>query len=124
MARAPKPAAVSPRTGRGNALTRKSFGAVLRDLLIERDYTTGIGNPNWSQFALDLGDIQYESLRKAVTGERPPSARIMARSAEQLGVAPTVFWEYHLWLAQRAFDPTHVGEDEAFANLQQWLGES
>jgi hypothetical protein len=124
LARTAKPEAVSARTGGGSAVSRKSFGAFLRDLLIERGYTTGIGNPNWSQFALDLGDIQYESLRKAVTGERPPSARIMVRSAEQLGVEPTVFWEYQLWLAQRALDPTKVGEEEAFANLQKWLGKS
>ena len=100
---------------------RKSFGTVLRDLLIDRGYTTAIGNPNWSRFADELGDVQYESLRKAITGERLASAKIMERVAQQLDVEPSVFWEYNLWLVQRAFDPKEVGEEKAFENLRKWM---
>ena len=45
----------------------RPFGAIVRDLLIERDFVTGMGNPNWSGFAAQLEDVHYESLRKAVT---------------------------------------------------------
>lgn len=100
---------------------RRLFGAVVRDLLIEKEITTPMGNPNWSAFALELQDVQYESLRKAVTGERRPSPKIMKEVARVLNVEPTEFYEYQLWLVQRAFDPDEVGEDTAFANLQTWI---
>ncbi len=99
---------------------RRPFGAITRDLLIERGFTTGIGNPNWSGFSHTLDGIQYESLRKAVTGERHPSPKIMEAVAESLGISPSIFWEYELWLVQRAFDPSEVGEEEALANLERW----
>lgn len=102
---------------------RQSFGEVLRDLLIARGYVTAIGNPNWMQFSHELDGIQYESLRKAITRERDPSPKIMEAVAEQLGVEPTVFWEYRLWSVQRKFDPREVGEDEAYENLRRWLEE-
>jgi hypothetical protein len=97
------------------------FGQVLRDQLIERGYTTAIGNPDWSRFALELDDIRYESLRKAVTRERDPSPKIMEACASALGLDPTIFWEYRLAQVRRGFDLREVGEDEAFANLQRWL---
>jgi hypothetical protein len=102
-------------------LQRVPFGQVLRDQLIERGYTTGIGNPDWSRFALELDGIRYESLRKAVTREREPSVKIMESCAGALGVDPTIFWEYQLAQVRRGFDLREVGEDEAFANLQRWL---
>ena len=108
----------------GGAAPRRHFGAILRDLLLERGYTTAIGNPDWPRFAQDLGDVQYESLRKAVVREREPSMKIMESCAQQLGVDPSIFWEYQLAQAQRSFDPKEVGEDEAFANLQKWLRKS
>jgi len=114
------PAAIKARGG-GAVEERKSFGTVLRDLLIDRGYTTAIGNPNWSRIADELGDVQYESLRKAITGERLASAKIMERVAQQLDVEPSVFWEYNLWLVQRAFDPKEVGEEKAFENLRKWM---
>ena len=101
---------------------RGRFGEVLRDLLLEHGYTTAIGNADWPRFARDLGDIKYETLRKAVTGERAASTKIMERVAELLEVEPTIFWEYELAQARRSLDPRVVGEDEAFANLQRWLG--
>jgi transcriptional regulator with XRE-family HTH domain len=105
-----------------SAPPRRSFGEVLRDLLLAHGYTTAMGNADWSRFARDLGDVRYETLRKAVTKERAPSARLMERVAERLDVEPTVFWEYELARAKRALDPRLVGEEEAYANLQRWLG--
>ena len=96
------------------------FGKVLRDLLIERGYTTGIGNPDWPRFATELDGIRYESLRKAVTRERAPSVKIMEACASRLGVEPTIFWEYQLAQVRRSFDQREVGDYEAFANLQRW----
>ena len=100
---------------------RRPFGEVLRDLLLEQGYRTPIGNADWPRFARDLGDVKYETLRKAVTRERAPSTRVMTRAAELLGVEPTIFWEYELAQARQALDPRRVGEDEAYANLQRWL---
>lgn len=117
-------AAPLPRKRGASVAARRSFGQIVRDLLIERGYTTGIGNPNWSGFAQALPDISYESLRKAVTSERDPGVKIMESVAAALGVSPDIFWEYQLAQAQRAFDPKEVGEDEAYANLQQWLAAS
>lgn len=102
-------------------LERRAFGAQVRDLLIERGITTPMGSPNWGGFALQLEDVGYQSLRKAVTGERRPAPKIMEAVARALDIEPTVFYEYQLWQAQRAFDPAEVGEDEAFANLVAWI---
>lgn len=112
------------RGGEAAEVKRQSFGEVLRDLLIERGHVTAIGNANWMAFSKELEDIQYESLRKAVTGERPPSPKIMESVAAMLDVTPEVFWEYRLWSVQRNFDPKEVGEDAAFENLQRWLEKS
>lgn len=113
-------------SGRGKRPARsapvyRSFGAITRDLLIERGFTTGIGNPNWSGFSLELDDIHYETLRKAVTGDRAPAPKIMEAVAEKLGVDPSIFPEYQLYLVQREFDPREVGEEQAMKNLQFWL---
>jgi lambda repressor-like predicted transcriptional regulator len=108
--RATKSAASKPR----------SFGAIVRDLLIERDFVTGMGNPNWSGFAAQLDGVNYESLRKAVTGERHPAPKIMEAVASSLGVDPSIFWEYQLYEAQKQFDPKVVGDEAALANLQAW----
>jgi hypothetical protein len=105
----------------GNDTKPRPFGTVLRDLLIERGMTTGIGNPDWVTFARALPDVSYESLRKAVTGERPPGIKIMESAAAALDVDPDVFWEHQLAHAQRSFNPAEVGEAAAFANLQAWL---
>jgi hypothetical protein len=112
----------APVVGKNNK--PRPFGAVLRDLLIERGITTGIGNPDWVAFARALPDVSYESLRKAVTGERPAGIKIMQSVAAALGVYPDVFWEYQLAQVQRSFNPSEVGEEVAFANLQAWLERS
>ena len=111
-----------PVDGDGHGNGRRSFGQVVRDLLIERGYTSAIGNPDWPRFARELDGIGYETLRKAVTGERPPSSKVMESVAARLDVEPTIFWEYELARAKQAFDVRQVGDDEAFANLQKWLG--
>jgi hypothetical protein len=105
----------------GNNNMPRPFGAVLRDLLIERGITTGIGNPDWGAFAGTLPDVSYESLRKAVTGERPPGVKIMEVVASALGVDPDVFCEHQLAQVRRAFTPSEVGLEAAYANLQAWL---
>lgn len=98
----------------------RSFGKVLRDLLIEHEITTGMGNPNWSAFAEKLETVHYETLRKAITGERQPSPKVMEEAAAALGVTPDLFIEYRVWNAQRQFDPREVGVQEALANLERW----
>jgi hypothetical protein len=98
----------------------KLFGVALRDLLIEREVTTPMGNPDWAGFAQLLPDIQYESLRKAVTGERIPSPKIIEAVSDALSIDPTAFVEYRLQAAQRAFDPRVVSLDSALATLTQW----
>ena len=46
----------------------------------------------------------------------------MQSVASALGVDPDVFWEHQLARARRSFDPSEVGEEAAYANLQAWLG--
>lgn len=108
--------------GHGHANGRRAFGEVVRDLLVEGGYTTAIGNPDWARFARELDGVGYETLRKAVTRERLPSTKVMESVAARLDVEPAIFWEYELARAKQAFDVRRVGEDEAFANLQKWLG--
>ncbi len=98
-----------------------TFGQVLRDLLQERGIVTRIGNPNWSEFARDLAGVHYETLRKAVTGDRRPLPELMTACAQALDVEPTVFPEYRLWQAQRLFDPREVGSEAAMENLRRWV---
>jgi len=98
-----------------------TFGVVLRDLLVERGITTRMGNPNWSAFVQDVDGVHYETLRKAVTGERPPSPELMEACAAALDEKPEeLFYEYALWNAQRMFDPQDVGVDTALKNLEAW----
>lgn len=108
--------------GKGGGLTHyRPFGRVLRDLLIERDITTGMGSPNWSAFAELMEGVHYETLRKAVTGERAPTPQVMKAAADALGLDPAAtFVEYALWEAARDFDPREVGVDQALANLKTW----
>ena len=110
-----------PKQSGVTASERRSFGQVLRDELIDRGYTTSIGHADWPGFAAQLDGIRYESLRKAVTGERVPSLKIMEACAAALGLEPTIFWECQLARARRSFDIQAVGADAAFANLRRWL---
>lgn len=96
----------------------KTFGLVVRDYLLNAGITTGMGNPNWSEFAAKIPGLHYESLRKAVTGERTPAPALMERVAEALGIEPTEFIEYQAWQAQRMFDPREVGLEQVEENLR------
>ena len=98
--------------------TDTRFGLVLRDLLIARGFTTKMGNANFARFSQELESTHYEVLRKAVSGNREPSPRVMEDCAETLGVSPTVFVEYRLWQARRTFDPAEVGLPAALEALE------
>jgi hypothetical protein len=100
--------------------TTESFATALRELVLEHDYTTGTGNPNWSAFSAELEDVHYETLRRAVAGERAPSPLLMEECARVLRVRPEYFLEYRMHLAQRDFDPGEVGVDRALQNLRTW----
>jgi hypothetical protein len=95
-----------------------SFASVLRDLLIENGLVTGIGNPNWMEFSKLLGDVHYETLRKAVAGDRAPSAKLMEQVADYFRIEPTAFAEYRLYEFTRQFDPAEVGWEDALAALE------
>jgi len=96
------------------------FGVRLRDLLQERGITTGMGNANFKAFAELLPTVHYETLRKAVSGERPVGIETMRESAQALSIPPETFSEYALWEAQKDFDPREVGIEQALANLERW----
>lgn len=97
------------------------FGRVLRDLLIARGLTTKLGNPSWTRLADALPNISYESLRKAASGERIPSRKIMEECARVLNVDPVeTFAEYRLWSARRELDPAEVGIVRALETLLRW----
>lgn len=99
--------------------TNEAFPVALRELLIEHDYTTSSGRPNWAAFAARL-DVHYETLRRAVAGERPPTARLMEACALALSIRPEYFLEYRAYLARRDFDPNEVGLEQVIRNLHAW----
>jgi hypothetical protein len=103
-----------------SSAVRRPFGTVVRDLLIEKGMTTGLGHANWRGFASSLDGVSYETLRKAATGERWPGVKVMESVAAALEVPPSTFWEWRLAQAQQAFDPGEVGIEEANANLELW----
>jgi hypothetical protein len=96
------------------------FGIALRDLLLAHGVTTPMGNPDWAGFAQQLPGIHYETLRKAVTGDRYPAARIIEAVSDALPVKPATFAEYRLWVVQRQFDPNVVGLERALMNVRRW----
>jgi hypothetical protein len=96
------------------------FGVVVRNLLIDAGIVTRMGNPDWTSLVQRMPGVNYESLRKAVVGERAPSEKIMLATAQALGVEPTVFVEYRLLKARRALDPDYVGWSTATKALNRW----
>lgn len=96
------------------------FGAVVRSLLIDAGIVTRMGNPDWTSLARKMPGVNYESLRKAIVGERSPSEKIMIAVAQTLTVKPTVFVEYRLLKARRSLDPDHVGWYAATKALNRW----
>lgn len=103
-----------------NDETDKPFGKAMADLLQDNDYTTSTGNPNWHAFAQLLTDVHYETLRKAVAGERVPSPHIMEECARVLRVKPNYFAEYRMQQAAESFDMRKVGFEKAMDNLAAW----
>jgi transcriptional regulator with XRE-family HTH domain len=99
--------------------TSKPFSVALRDLLIENDYATASSKPSWAAFAAEL-DVHYETLRRAMTGDRRPSPRLMEECARALRIRPEYFLEYRVYLAQRDFDPQAVGLERVIQNLNAW----
>ena len=106
------------------------FGRALTRLILERDdlrerFLTRSGNVRWTAVAAALPTTSYESLRKAVSNERYPPARVMEEVAEFLAIEPSYFVEYALIKARKAFDPDELGGgDEGFEaaaeNLRRW----
>jgi hypothetical protein len=99
---------------------QREFGLVVRNLLLARGYTTKVGNANWAAFAGELDGVHYETLHKAVTGERVPSEWLMERVAEALAVDPHGFYEYELAQVRKQFDPKLVGWKTVLRNLLVW----
>jgi hypothetical protein len=99
----------------------KPFGSAVRDLLIEKHITTRLGNPDWAGFSQLLEGVSYETLRKAVVGERSPGPKLMEAVSDALDVDPKIFVEYQIVAAQRDFDAREVGIDAAVANAAKWL---
>lgn len=100
--------------------TSDPFRIALRDLVVENGYSTRTGNANWSAFAAQLRGVHYETLRRAVAGERIPSPRLIEECARVLGIGPEHFLEYRVYLAQRDFDPNVLGIERVLRNLEAW----
>jgi hypothetical protein len=100
--------------------TISPFAVALRELVVEHDYVTRNGTPNWSAFAAQLEGIHYETLRRTVAGKQQPSPRLIEECARLLQVRPEYFLEYRIYLAQRDFDPRTVGLDRVVQNLRAW----
>lgn len=105
-----------------NSHTDKPFGRALRDLLLDQpEFVTGSGNVNWSAFAEKLTEVHYETLRKAISGERVVTAHVIEDVANAAGVKPEYFAEYRLWQATRLFDVSEVGWEAAMKNLHSLI---
>lgn len=52
--------------------TTNPFSVALRELVVDNDYVTRNGRPNWAAFASDLKGFHYETLRRAASGRRQP----------------------------------------------------
>jgi transcriptional regulator with XRE-family HTH domain len=106
---------------RETVTTDKRFRDALRDLILaEGENVTLNGNVDYPRFVERLGGVSYETLRKALAGERKPSASLMETVASALGISPEYFVEYRLANALRSFDVGEVGWDQAVKNLHAW----
>lgn len=100
--------------------TTNPFSVALRELVVDNDYVTRNGRPNWAAFASDLKGFHYETLRRAASGRRQPVPLLIEECARALRLRPEYFLEYRVYLAQRDFDPAAVGRERALQNLAQW----
>jgi hypothetical protein len=96
----------------------RPFGAELRDLLIAKRLTDGMGNASWIALAARIPGVSYETIRKAVTRERLPSPELMMKCASAIGEKPEVFSEYRLWAMRARLDPREVPIETALAVLE------
>jgi hypothetical protein len=101
--------------------TADPFPLALRELVIENDYVTQTGKPNWAAFAAGLEGFHYESIRRVAAGRRYPSPRMIEECARVLRVRPEYFVEYRIHFARRDFDPRAVGFERACENLTLWI---
>lgn len=106
--------------------TERPFGVALRDLVLalnDEAFLTPSRNVNWMEFAhatTERRGVKYETLRKAVAGERPPGLSLIETVSDALGIEPTFFAEYRLAQARQSFDPGAVGFDAAMKNLRAY----
>jgi hypothetical protein len=100
--------------------TTKPFPVALRELVIDNDYVTRTGKPNWAAFAAECHGFHYETVRRAATGRRPPSPALIEECSRVLKLRPEYFLEYRIHLAQREFDPGAVGLERALEQLAAW----
>jgi len=111
---------------RKSSQTEVHFGDALRDLVQamgDDRFFSPNRNINWMEFVkaeLEPRGIKYETLRKAIAGERSPSASLIETVAQVVGVRPEYFIEYRLAEALRQFDPNEVGFETARDNLRKW----
>ena len=99
----------------------------MRDLVLalnDEAFLTPSRNVNWMEFTRATTarkGVKYETLRKAVAGERLAGTSLIETVAKTLGIEPSFFFvEYRLAQAQRAFDPREVGFERAVENLRAW----
>ncbi len=100
--------------------TTDPFPVALGQLLIDNDYVTLRGRPNWAAFASQLNGFHYETVRRAATGRRTPTPALLEECARVLRLRPEYFLEYRVFRAQRDFDPRAVGRERAIENLALW----
>lgn len=69
---------MSRRTGgHSNAITSQAVRLGRSRSAYRKEITTRLGNPDWAGFAQLLEGVSYETLRKAVVGERSPARKLM-----------------------------------------------
>lgn len=100
--------------------TTKPFPLALRELVLENDFVTQTGIPNWAALASELQGVHYETLRQAATGRRRPTPHLMEECARALRVRPEFFLEYRIHIAQRELDVSAVGLNRVIENLAMW----
>lgn len=105
--------AASPESGRFKDVVLRLFQG-------HEEYLRKTGTVDLMRVSDALPDVYYETLRKAVAGDRQPSVDLMEKVATLAGVDPGVFAEYQLEVARQQFDPKVVGWETATANLKAW----
>lgn len=101
--------------------TLHPFGEALQAVFrMRRQFLHNNGNVNWRAAAQAVPDVSYETLRKAVSGERVPSADLVNRVAEAYGLPTHYFLEARLDAARQELDPRRVGVRRAVEALKAW----